>query len=500
VVATLFQLFGPTILVERMWDAAVRAGLAALAYALSREFTNRSLAAMVWLFSLAWLWFVGSYGYPLLPAALFGLASAYLLIKYATGTAGGSAVLAAGACAAVAGLFRHDMGAYTFAAAAAAICAGIGRSEEAIASEPRKMGGRASALVRLTVGALAVAVPAIVYLALQMPLVDVLHPLVIYPFTIYPAMRSLPLPSLIEPVRSLISGGWIGGSIDEFAKALAIYFPWVVSVIGAIALWRARRKKFSSDANRGWRVALLVTLLLVLAFSMKVVVRPHVVHVIHALVPAFVLTVLLIAPNGQWQLTARTATLFLLMGVLAYPPLFAAYRNGELIRADERVATSSQPESQQEGQSPASANYFQIDSDQASAVAYIRKNTSNEDKIFVANGRHDVAFANDVLFYFLAQRRPATKYYEFNPGLTTTSETQTAIVNAIDGAQVPYVIIFRGFDEKKEPNESAVSSGVTDLDHALNNDYAEVARFGKYEIRKRRLRPRAEHAPRSLAN
>lgn len=475
VVAGLFKLFGPSILVERMWDSAVRAGLAALAFGLCWEFINRWLALMAWMFSLIWLWSVGFYGYPLLPAALFGLASAYLLIKYMTGSAGEWAVAAVGACAALAGLFRHDIGGYTFIAAMAAIWIGH-------MFGPHQSRRRASALIRLTVGALAIAIPVAVYLALQMPLTDILHPLVIYPFTVYPKVRSLPFPSLLEPIESLLSGGWVGGSIDEFAKAVALYYPWVVSALGAIILWQTRSRNFSSDL--GWRVAVVVLILLVLAFSLKVIVRPHTVHVIHALIPAFVLTAFLIARTGKPHMTVHRAMLVLFMSILAYPPLFAAYRYATPF-FEVRISDNARPEVQQVP-SPESARHFHIDPDQAAAVAYIQKHTGEDEKIFVANGRHDITFANDVLFYFLAQRRSATKYYEFNPGLTTTADTQAAIIKAIAEAKVPYVVIVRGFDAKIEPNQSAVSSGVRDLDVAIENDYAEVARFGKYEVRKRR--------------
>ena len=59
-------------LVERVWDAVVRAGLATMAYMVARALTNARLAVGVWLFSLGWLWIVNFYGYPLLPAACSG--------------------------------------------------------------------------------------------------------------------------------------------------------------------------------------------------------------------------------------------------------------------------------------------------------------------------------------------------------------------------------------------------------------------------------------------
>ena len=103
----------------------------------------------------------------------------------------------------------------------------------------------------------------------------------------------------------------------------------------------------------------------------------------------------------------------------------------------------------------------------------------------MANGRHDIALANDILFYFLAQRA-VTKYHEFNPGLTTTSQTQQAIIEALRAESVPYVVRLRSFDNISEPNGSARSSGVILLNQFLQREYKEVARFGQYEITQRR--------------
>ena len=493
VVAVLFKIFGPFILVERAWDAAVRAGMATLAYMVARALTNARLAVVVWLFSLGWLWIVGFYGYPLLPAALFGLASAYLSGRYAVGLGGVGGLLGAGALVTLAGFFRHDIGVYTYMAEVTVILA-VPRVMRSGADFGRMApwDGRMSAVAWLTCGAMLTFVPVAAYLLVHVPLQDLLHPLVIYPANIYPGARSLPYPSLIEPLYDLLRGKWIAGALT-FCQALALYFPWVVAGAGAVGLWRLRQAPLLNPKQKTVQFAILVLVLIVLAFSVKTLVRPHAVHAIHALVPGFVLAGLLIGMGDRLRAKPVQVVLVVAMVALALPPLAGLYRGARWSGIDRLVRAGSPVENAKRvvryfidpGNGPDPAIYFTISADQAAAVSYIRTHTGPRDKLFVANGRHDIAFANDVLFYFLAQRAAVTKYHEFNPGLTTTSQTQQAIIEALQTESVPYVVRLRSFDNISEPNSSAQSSGVILLDQFLQREYKEVARFGQYEITQR---------------
>ena len=52
---------------------------------------------------------------------------------------------------------------------------------------------------------------------------------------------------------------------------------------------------------------------------------------------------------------------------------------------------------------------FEIDQDHLQAIQYIQKNTPEGSELFVGLGRHDKILLNDIAFYFLAKRTPATK-------------------------------------------------------------------------------------------
>ena len=102
----------------------------------------------------------------------------------------------------------------------------------------------------------------------------------------------------------------------------------------------------------------------------------------------------------------------------------------------------------------------------------------------IGNGRHDRVVQNDVMFYFLSERRSATKYHELHPGQVTTEPVQRAVINELQGNGVRYAVVFVGNDDLVEPNASAISSNVALLDAFLASRYRLVKEFGNYKILK----------------
>jgi hypothetical protein len=218
---------------------------------------------------------------------------------------------------------------------------------------------------------------------------------------------------------------------------------------------------------------------------------------VHAVIPSFVLAGLVVHHVRAKLSWLVRGVMIAILGIMAYAPLYLAYRDiVEAWSTSSLAAGSANPvrvvkalywNLLQRGNGPGPAVFFDIDPNQAAAVSFIRTHTTEGDRLFVGNGRHDLVVVNDVLFYFLVQRRPATKYYEFDPGVVTTAAIQAAIIDDISKARVPYVVrrVSR-FDAIREPNRSAESSGVVRLDQFLQRDFAFVERFGDYEIGKKR--------------
>jgi hypothetical protein len=125
---------------------------------------------------------------------------------------------------------------------------------------------------------------------------------------------------------------------------------------------------------------------------------------------------------------------------------------------------------------------FRIENTAAQAVQFIRQNTAEADPIFVGTGRHDKIFLNDIEFYFIANRRPATKWYQFDPGLQTSQAIQESIVAQLKREDVKYIVLWNQVDNSMEKNDSSKSSGVFILDDYIKANYKGVKSFGFYSI------------------
>jgi len=125
---------------------------------------------------------------------------------------------------------------------------------------------------------------------------------------------------------------------------------------------------------------------------------------------------------------------------------------------------------------------YVIDDAHVDAIRYVERMTTPGEYIFVGNGRHDKLVVNDVAFYFLTGRRSASKWYQFDPGLQTSSPIQREIVAELSSKCPHFVVLESQWDTVKEPNRSATSSGVTILDDYIRANFTQVATFGTVSV------------------
>ena len=125
-VAGLFRLFGESMFVLRVYDAAVKAGLALVLFDWAARLAPRPLALSAFAVAAIWLeyWGWSGFGYTAFPALLLGLLSIGWIVTAGEAPSPARArrlIAAAGLCAGLAALFRLDFGAYTTLAAVATI-------------------------------------------------------------------------------------------------------------------------------------------------------------------------------------------------------------------------------------------------------------------------------------------------------------------------------------------------------------------------------------------
>jgi hypothetical protein len=420
-----------------------------------------------WTAALVTLWLRAGrlHASAVVPALLCVLAVVWLL-RVDAGRATARAV-AAGLLLALAAMFRHDLAAYAFVATAAGLLL-----------------ARCGRMVLIYTGAATVAVAAVAAVLAALVGADRLFDqLIVFPVWGFPSVRALSYPSL----------------------ALAVGPPILAGAAIVVAAWQL---------GAGARAPATDLMMLGLTgglFVLQSIVRSDFGHVL----PSFVLAVTAVgmAMGGvatSRRTTTRSAprdvtTRSALRGVTARSALRGVTARSALrdvtarsvlrgvvaaavtVFAVANLPPPAEPPAHHAYRLPAAAGLHSAadPTPYEQAIALVQRLTPPGAPIFVGNDRHDRLFINDVLFYALAGRPPATAYHELHPGVATTAPVQRAIVADLERHDVQTVVIRTERHPLEHANESSRSSGVTLLDEHLASSFAPVGRFGDYEVRRR---------------
>jgi hypothetical protein len=479
--AGLFNVFGTSVLVERAWDTAIRAALVTVAFFILQRAVSRREGCVAAGLVLIWVCVFGFYAFPVFPSELFALLGVLCLSPVFEDHRSVSLLFASGICLGITTLFRYDVGFYAFAALTLV-------SAVYVLSRPLPLCARLTVLLRVLLpcwlGLAIVCVPVAVAFAVG----GVIHYFIFddfyYPAHLYRRMRALPFPGLRMTLGAPIQIG--------------IYLPVAVWITALAAVFYGRRSKSVAGGSvaRPWIMLLLGVLSAM--FYLKGLVRVSVIHMALSIVPALMLTATLlpyVRPAGGYRI-ARLPMIAALAGlvIVVLPTLFAIGNDGRAIvrnlvwgaRPDTWTAATANTPTGLSTCCPEPGlergACFTIDQARADAIRYIEANSRPNDPIFVGLHRHDRIFVNDMLFYFIAARKPATKWYHFDPGLQTTKEIQTEMIGELQTAKPRYVVLEAEWDDFAEPNESVVSSGVTLLDDFIRAHYRPVRTFGAITV------------------
>ena len=478
--AALFKLFGPSVIVERMWDLLVRSFTVGIIYQILQRTWNRNAALTASCVSTIWLAQFGFYGYPVFPCLLFSFLSIYCALPVFEGRHNYSSLLISGSCIGMVTLFRYDIG--CIAAAGGAFLLGLfclthdqDKSHERktlLRSEIAYIGG----IVLVVAAALSMLLSAVsLHDILRDGLLSVVN---------YRRMRSLPFPSPIEIARNLFH-------LQVPADQMAVYAPVVTGFLGGIGATEPGVRE-----SQRWVLAQLS--ILTLLFYLKGVVRVSLIHMALSLLPALVIMSVMI-----WQRRLRyygANVLFLTVTVCLVIASLSFMRDASL-RFRENIAWArnaptwrasavGHPRPNTDSCHPADGleriRCFSIAQDELNAIHYIQQRSRENEYIYVGVPRHDKIFCNNILFYFASKRLAATKWHQLDPGVQTTAEIQTEMIADLQKREPHFVILNSDWDESQEPNESRLSTGVTLLDDFIRGNYYLASSFGTiaiYELR-----------------
>jgi hypothetical protein len=491
--AWLFDIFGHKVVVERILDLSVRAGILLLVWRATCHYAWSGVGMLATTMCACWLATVGNAGYPVYPALLLAIGSTWLVAHALRGRSSGTGrreAFVAGILGGTVGLFRYDVGFFALIAhgATAAVVALACRRH----SEHATL--KASALTYLLGFGLPTGAVGLFYLA-HGALPGLVHDVIAFPAKYYAATRGLPFPSLrVMPMPEKLS-------------LLSIYLPILIFaslLVGGLAGKRQLVARASGEIEYGRERtdrALFVTAfaLLSLMFFLKGVVRVSVEHVQLGLIPAVIALSASagFAAHSKLWIKLGVAGLLALVGLSAFDTLLLRAAEGRRVLWDldwvsgyVRGAPGFVIEKTvaDRASGKISKPLLLVNEDRAQALDYLIRHTAPQKQIFVGLAHHDRIFANDVSTYFLAQKLPVTKWHHFDPGLQTSQEVQQQIIDDFERVRPDFIWIESTWDDVIEPNQSRVSSGVHLLDTYIATHYEVAKAFGKIAILRRKTR------------
>jgi hypothetical protein len=475
--AWLFDLFGRSILVERVYDLALRAAIVTVTYGITAAYCRRWITVCTTIVCGFWLFSAGlpSIAYPIIPILLLTLIGSWLVLPIFRGEVCSWRMLAAGGVTGVVALFRYDVG---FAFAFVLICTIVIARLLRRGRRNRKQWG----LLPYVIGVLAVFLPpAVLYLSVS-PIHPFVHDIFLYPSKYYARARRLPFPGIHW--RSL--------------ENMALYLPVLVAILSLYYVMadedRSRDDGDNIVQNHRWIGFLILFGLLSTVFYFKGIIRISVGQMLLSLVP----TVLSIAVLYEYSSCGGRKLYRIVQWIMAVSIFTATWSALKEVRV-LYLGHQSVLEELLSPPGPASlrseTNWcnvpnplhkglcFLVDPDHAKLISYISEHTSPGERIFIGLTRHDRLVANDLLTYFVSDRLPATRWSHFDPDLQTRTDIQSEMVQELDRQATRYVILEGQYDSQiQASNDSSKSSGVTMLDDYIRRNYRQVETFGSLSV------------------
>ncbi len=488
IVAFLFKLFGPSVLIERLYDLFLKALIVSFMYtivALYGPVSKNRRTVAVWTAIITVLWFFaldGIAGTAVIPVSLLNLIASVLILPIFSRSLSARRVFAAGAIAGISTLFRYDTGVALLGIQAFVIAAAIYLRTPGFANRLRNF---ALTFWAYLVGFAAITLPAFAFYLSRGPLHPFVHDILIYPSKYYHRGRNLPFP------RINLDG------IDN----IGIYLPVVILAISVYVAFAYRSRPAIGDApasptdpeDRSWLGLLITFGALTFVMYLKGIVRVSLTQMYLSILPSLVLIAVLFQCSAGMTRPLRRSIKFLaLLSILAacFPSLtqvrtlhnrhtsvpanlWASLRNN---LPEPRADWCKIPSPTTKGLC------FLPDNDHIQTIEFIQTHTHPGQTLFVGTTRSDIVLENDNFTYFACQRLPATKWSQFDPDLVNRYDIQVQIVRDLDRNLPPYIVIDSEFDHAHEPNDSSKSSGVFLLDDYIHHQYRPIQTFGKMSI------------------
>lgn len=465
VLAGLFQAFGSNIMVERWWDVIIRSLLALSMLAVAARLTHWKLALPVWLLAVLWIEDYGFFGYPIFAGLMFALASLYAMLR---GYTDRRWLFAAGVLLGLCFAFRHDMAVYLGAAQVIGfVPAFFLRRTDERASLLKRVLATVKLALPWVAGAALIMLPIIVYFVLNAPVSELINQLFLFPLIEFPKVRDLPYPRL----------NWRSNVLPFYAPFLVYTLALVVALMIFIREWKDDARFFNA-----WGIV-MVALFGLFGFN-QARVRSDTIHTVHFFLVS--LTLLPVLFRGWGQRASVPAQAISAVAVIVGFVALIDPINGYVQMLADRDVNKAALTAEAQASTLARARGAIVNPEQNFVVREIQRLTQPGEYVYAGLARHDKIFANDVMLYFLMDRKSPTRYQELHPGLVNTEAVQREMIADLEKHRPRYVVTTDMFRWAMEPNDTAKSTGVESLDRYITKNYRYANTIGSYTLYQRR--------------
>lgn len=467
--ALIFKIFGPSIMVERILNTLICFFIVVVTFLMARKIIKNTVALIITIFLATFcVWFNGLYANQNIPI-LLSLISGFYFLNYIKSYQKLYLIIA-GLFIGITTVFRQDIGLYTFIAVSIALMAFEYQKSKASLSS---IGGIINSfkIWFIVLGStLIIIIPLFIYFMMIVPLQDLFIQFVIYPTEIYPLYFSLPYP-LPTSINNLIT----------------MYFPPLILAITSI--WVVFKIKNRLITKMEWMVIFILLLGLISMNSLRVMAIAHHMHL--TMITSIILFSFFFSEyvrinkiisrfrklekgNQSINIFFTIFSILVIFGITFF----------SIHMVDDKISKNSLSLETVKG---SGIMIYSDDNDFKDTVEYVRENVPPNEKIFVGTSRHDIMIYNQVMLYFLSDRKSATRYSDMIPGVVTTRNVQDEIVGELKDNDVKYFILFdfKKIPKSKSNPEKYESSGVTVLDEYIKNNYNPIKTIGNYTIYKR---------------
>jgi hypothetical protein len=134
----------------------------------------------------------------------------------------------------------------------------------------------------------------------------------------------------------------------------------------------------------------------------------------------------------------------------------------------------------------------------APLIRFVRKNTAEDERIYVGVHRHDAVVVSHFMLYPILGRLGCSRYDELHPAIADRQSAQAEIIASLKEHQVRCIVLWKigwpdaRLDQIKERRAEALpGTGATLLDEYLADHYQQIGKFGEYRL----LWTKAQPAP-----